>query len=351
MKRFSQTRHKILAIVLLLFILSLVIPTPYYLYQPGSVEELASKVEVEGGKKDAEGNLYLTTVLSLKASNIYYLLYGMVAPYTDIRKVKDVRGEMTDKEYNRLLQHMMNSSKQTAYVAGLRAAGEDVEVVPNGILVRNIQKGTDAKEKLQIGDIIREIDDTPYTDANDMITYLGQKQEGDKVKITFERDGIVKTEEVELVPLQNATNKVGLGIVVETLFNVEASREVKINSGRIGGPSAGLMFALEIYNQATSGDITKGYEIAGTGTIDFDGNVGQIGSIQEKIVAVEKAGIDIFFCPADIHEYDRNTKDVMEVVEKEGFKVKVVPVKTLQDAIDYLESLPPKQVEGEQDAA
>src|SRR5690606_8186250 len=118
-----------------LLIISLFIPTPYYIFQPGSVEELESKVTVEGGEKSAAGNLYLTTVFSLKASNIYYLAYGYFAPHSDIRKVDEVRGEMTDEEYSKLLDHMMTLSQQYALVAGLRAAGDQVDVQTNGIFV------------------------------------------------------------------------------------------------------------------------------------------------------------------------------------------------------------------------
>lgn len=117
---------------------------------------------------------------------------------------------------------------------------------------------------------------------------------------------------------------------------------MKINAADIGGPSAGLMFSLEVYNQSVQGDLTKGYEIAGTGTIDMDGNVGQIGGIREKITAVNKAGMDIFFCPADINATDTNEKDVLDEAKKHGYTVKIVPVKTLQEAINYLEKLPPK---------
>lgn len=339
----TSTKRKVLTVIIILFLVSLFIPTPYYLYRPGSVEELGSKVTVEGGEKDTSGNLYLTTVLSLRASNIYYLAYGMFAPHTDLRKVKEVRGDLSNEEYNRLLVHMMDTSQNHAFAAGLRASGEDVKVKPNGVFVRDIRKETDAKKKLEVGDVIHQVDDQPVNQASEFLEYLSHKKAGDQVEITFDRDGTVKKESIELVSLQNSMNKAGVGIVTENQFNIDTSRTVNINAGDIGGPSAGLMFSLEIYNQATPGDLTKGYEIAGTGTIDLDGNVGQIGGIQEKIVAVDRAGIDIFFCPADIQEYDTNEKDVKEVAEKEGFKVKIVPVKTLQEAIDYLEALPPKQ--------
>lgn len=339
---FSKLKKGILTGIFIIFVISLFIPTPYYIYRPGSVEELGTKVTVEGGEKDAAGNLYLTTVLSLRASNIYYLAYGMLAPHSDLRKVEEVRGDMSDEEYSRILKHMMDSSQNYALTAGLRAAGEKVEVKPNGIFVRSIVESSDAKEKLEIGDIITQVDDQPVNQAEDFLAYLSGKNVGDTVVLTFNRDSIVKTESIELTALQNSVNHVGVGIVPEDQFNIVTDRKVIIEAADIGGPSAGLMFSLEVYNQLTRSDLTKGYEIAGTGTIDMDGNVGQIGGIREKITAVHQADIDIFFCPADIMEGDTNEKEVMDEAKKEGYEVKIVPVKTLQEAIDYLEKLPPK---------
>src|SRR4051812_30618018 len=107
MKQYAQmTRKKrILIVICLIFAVTLFIPTPYYLFQPGSVEELSSKVTVEEGKKEEQGHLYLTTIFSLKASNIYYLAYGFLAPHTDIQRSHAVKGDMSEKEYNRWLAY------------------------------------------------------------------------------------------------------------------------------------------------------------------------------------------------------------------------------------------------------
>src|SRR5690606_88349 len=149
-------------------------------------------------------------------------------------------------------------------------------------------------------DLIHQVDQAPIQNSQDCIDYLASKKAGDRVDLQFERDGTMKKETDQLVALNKSMNKAGVGVITENQFNIETSRSIRINAGDIGGPSAGLMFSLEIYDQATPGDLTKGYEVGGTGTIDLEGNVGQIGGIREKITAVEKAGMDIFFCPADV---------------------------------------------------
>lgn len=104
------------------------------------------------------------------------------------------------------------------------------------------------------------------------------------------------------------------------------------------------MFSLEVYNQIVKEDLTRGYKIAGTGTMDAEGNVGQIGGIKHKIVAAHKEDVDIFFYPRDITEYDTNEKEIKEQVKEEGYTdIKIVPVSTLKEAIEYLEKLPEKK--------
>ncbi|MFK4998851.1 hypothetical protein ACI2OX_20805 [Bacillus sp. N9] len=131
---------------------------------------------VEDGEKTATGHLYLTTVLSLRASNIYYLAYGLVAPHTDLRKVKDVRGDLTDEEYSKMLEHMMISSQQSALAAGLQAAGEDVKIIPAGIFVRGVHESSDAKGKMKVGDIIWQVDERAVENSEDFIHYLAKKR-------------------------------------------------------------------------------------------------------------------------------------------------------------------------------
>ncbi len=338
----NYRNNKIFIGVCVLFIISLFIPTPYYLFQPGSVEELSSKVTVEDGTKSVYGNLYLTTVLSTRANNIYYLAYSLIAPHTTLKRSETVRGNMSDAEYKRWLTHLMTKSQQQAMIAGLRAAGENVTVTHKGIVVRNISEQSNAKGIIEIGDQIVKVDHIQVAQLTDLQTYLQQKKSGDIVSIEFTRDGKRKMEKVELIPMDHEKLDAGIGIAFEEAVDVDSLKEVSIRAGEIGGPSAGLMFSLEIYNQLNDGKITKGYEIAGTGTIDEDGIVGQIGGIREKIAAVEQAGVDIFFCPKDVKENDTNEKEVKEEIDKHGYSVEVVPVSSLQEAIDYLEKLPEK---------
>lgn len=335
-------KKRILLVLCVLFAISLFVPTPYYLFQPGSVEELSTKVSVEDGDKTEKGQLYLTTVLSVKASNIYYLAYGLLAPHTAIERSHAVKGDMSEKEYNNWLVYLMKSSQDHAVAAGLKAAGERVDIRPRGLIVRGISPESKAKEVINIGDVIKEADGKTIAKMDDLFSQLKGKKAGDRVKVSFIRDGKKIEKEIELISLKDGHVKAGIGVILEENLEIETPRKVDIQAGDIGGPSAGLMFSLEVFRQVKKEDITKGYDIAGTGTIDIDGNVGQIGGIAEKIAAVDKAGIDIFFCPKDLVPGDSNEKEVKAEAEKYGYTVKIVPVQTLEEAVDYLDKLPPK---------
>jgi Lon-like protease len=342
MKRRSKHIKSFFFIILFLIIVAF-IPTPYYLYQPGTTDDLSSMVQVENGYKEEKGNFYLTTVLSVEASNIYYLLYGLLAPHTEIKKTSDVQQDLTDQEYDALLSFMMRDSKQNAIVSSFSEAGEDLDVHYNGIFVYGISEMSKANGILKVGDIITEVDGTKVTDRTEFIKYIERnKQAGDTVSLTIGRDGKTLEQTIEIITLDEETNRIGLGISPEEEFTVDIARKVDLNSEDIGGPSAGLMFSLEIYKQLLGKDLTKGYEIAGTGSIDHEGNIGQIGGIRHKVTSVSKQGIDIFFVPKDLTEIDTNEKDALDEVKKNGYDLEIVPVATLDEAIKYLEKLQEK---------
>ncbi|MEH7275544.1 S16 family serine protease, partial [Neobacillus vireti] len=115
-----------------------------------------------------------------------------------------------------------------------------------------------------------------------------------------------------------------------------------VKTDEIGGPSAGLMFTLEIYDQLMDEDFTKGYKIAGTGTIDSEGTVGPIGGIDQKIVAADKAGAEIFFAPNEKGSKDSNYNLAVKTAREIKSKIKIVPVDGIDDAINYLKKLPEK---------
>ncbi len=326
-------------------------PLDSYISRPGGAYELSPFVEVAGGDEDDEGTFSLLTIALAKATPLTYA-YAKVADNHKIYKASQVRREDEDEEeYNVRQLKLMSDSQFNAITVAFDRANKPFTVTNHGIFVFNVVDGSGADGILQAGDKILEMDNLPELSGEAIGEHLTDKQEGDVITLKIERDDKVLTKEVtiQMIPERGT---VGIGIEYAENKIVETTPPVKINSEEIGGPSAGLMFTLEILNQLLPEDITKGYKIAGTGEMLEDGTVGRIGGIDLKVVAADKEGNDIMFAPDDDIDPEvlkknpdvlSNYEEALKTAEKTGTTMKIVPVKTIDDALDYLESLPPKK--------
>jgi Lon-like protease len=335
----------------LLLAASAVVPLPYYVEYPGSADSLQPMVTVEGGHKTESGTFMLTSVSQLKTKNLFYLLYGLTQRYSNVLKDEQLEPGMDDQDYRYAQAYMMDSAKKNAIAAAMSYLGKDVKVQYSGVKVLSILPNTDASKVLQVGDIIHTIGYQPVQTGEQLIDILKKKKPGDSINIQFERKGEILDRSVRLMDMSKinpkgitSLNKAGLGITYGTNLVVESPYNIQVKTEQnLGGPSAGFMFAVEMVNQLSERDLTKGYRIAGTGTIDPSGQIGQIGGVKYKIVAANRANADIFFVPKDINKSDSNEKDAIAQAKSIGTKMQVVPVRTLADAIAYLKQLPPKQ--------
>src|SRR5699024_7358668 len=158
---------------------------------------------------------------------------------------------------------------------------KEVNLKNNGVYVVHVVDGVSAEDIVKPGDRITEVEGREIEESSEFVDDVKKTDEGEVRKLNRERDGDTVDEEGEVSLFPDDREEVGSGIQLVTNEEIEVDPPVNIKSGDIGGPSAGLMFSLEIYNQLTEKDITKGYNIAGTGAIDSDGNVERIGSIDK----------------------------------------------------------------------
>ncbi|WP_173916576.1 SepM family pheromone-processing serine protease [Halobacillus sp. Marseille-Q1614] len=314
---------------------------PYYIYKPGTADALDPFVEIDGSY-ESDGDMHLVTVRGGQATPLQWLL-AQVRPYHEILPLEEVRPQgISEEDYFHAQLQLMESSQEAAKVVAYEAAGRDITVDYNGVFVVNVLDGMPAEEQLQSGDEILKANDQAVEESSDLVNYVESLNEGDEVNLTIKRDDETLTKTIKVSPFPDQPDKVGVGISLVTDRAVEVNPEAKIKSGDIGGPSAGLMFSLEMFDQLTEQDYSKGYEIAGTGEIDYEGNVGRIGGINKKVVAADKDGCDIFFAPNENGTENSNYEVAKKAAEDIGTEMKVVPVDTFQDAVDYLEKLPEK---------
>jgi Lon-like protease len=337
--RMSRKRYTfIFVIVAMIFLASSFYYLPYYVSKPGMAKELEQIIEVDGGYDD-EGSFMLTTVRMGRA-NIYSYILAKLSKYQEIFPAEMVKYEHeTDEEYEIRQLRAMDTSKLSAIEVAYKKAGMPVEYRYKGVYVLSVVPGMPAEKKLKPGDRIIKIDDFSFKSSDEFRQYVSKKKEGDEIQVSYSRDGKIDRAILQVKPFPDHHDQLGIGVVLEDDKEIIVKPDVNVKTEEIGGPSAGLMFSLEIYHQLTKKDLTHGYDIAGTGTISPDGTVGRIGGIEQKIIAADKAGADIFLAPNEKGANGSNYKEAVKTAKDIGTNMKIVPVDTFDEAISYLENL------------
>ena len=324
----------VLAAAMLAFLPVMLLPTNLGMEAPGPTASVASMVHVPPEHlHESKGQLILTTVIPQAPIVIGEWLYAKTDPAIQITAAKNIVPEHTSpQEVARQGVSDLLQSEQTASVVGLQLAGFKASVVNVGATIAAISPASHANGVLLPGDEITSVDGTPVNAPDDISTVLASHAGSATVTLGVRRDGEDKTFDVPLYK-DSATGRMLIGIsVAPTSQKVDMPFPVSITPEKVaGGPSAGLMFTLAVYDALTNGDLTGGHKIAGTGTIDLDGNVGAIGGVQQKVAAAEQAGAQYFLVPKD------NYADARAVAGK----IKVVQVGTAKEAIAFLQSLAP----------
>src|SRR5690625_1707985 len=338
--KYSKRHLFYLIIVVLLAYFLAAFKLPYYIYKPGGADPLNPVVEVEGGY-ESEGDMHLVTVSGGQATPIQYV-WAKILSHHEVLPLEDVRPEgITEDEYMHAQLQMMENSQEASEVVAYEAANADITITFEGVFVVGVVEDMPADGVLKMGDRITRIDGNKMNEAEDLIAYVESKKAGDLITLDIERDDEQVTKDIKLKAFNGQDDKVGVGIQLVTDRSVKVDPEIHFSSGNIGGPSAGLMFSLEIYDQLTEKDLTGGYQIAGTGEIDYDGNVLRIGGIDKKVIAADRAGSDIFFAPNENGAKDSNYQVAKETAEEIKTDMKIVPVDTFDDTLEYLQKLEP----------
>lgn len=340
--KFSKKKLIIYAIIIIIAYLLSTYRLPYYIQKPGSTEPLNPIVEVAGAS-DSQGEMYLVTVSGLQATPFEYL-FAKILPHNEIRPMDEVFPEgISPDEYMEAQLKVMESSQEASLAVAYEAAGKNIQIEYVGVYVVGVVDNMPAAGKLEMGDRIIKIDDKEIKESSDLIQYAENKEAGEAIEIEFWRGEELKSTEITLEHFANDPDRVGIGISLVTDREVTVDPSVHFSSGNIGGPSAGLMFSLEIYDQLSEEDITKGYNIAGTGEIDYEGNIGRIGGIDKKVVAADKEGIDIFFAPFEEGKSNSNYEVALQTADEIGTDMEIVGVNTFTEALNHLEQLSEKE--------
>lgn len=347
MRRSNKKRQSWLLAGIILLVLGFIIPIPYYIEAPGSAVHLNELVKVNSLSDEEAGSYMLTTVSIQQATPITF--FTQYLPFHEGLTEQELLGSASKnkEEYNNLQRYYMSSSINAAIEMAFQAAGEEYQMTYNGIYVQSILEGSNFDQGLQVGDTIVALDGTTFDSSEEFMDFVRNQEIGQVVEVTYQRNGETGTTSAPLMEMPE-TNLPGLGISLVDDTSIKTDIPVSIDADRIGGPSAGFMFALQIYTQLTGDDLRNGLEIAGTGTISSDGTIGRIGGVEKKVVAASEEGATIFFAPDDEIDPDiskrypemrSNYEEALAAAEEIDTNMEIIPVQTFQDAIDYLEGL------------
>jgi len=314
------------------------ITVPYYTLSPGPVYDTSDFVTVEDGAVSDDGELFFLTV-SLKEANIFEWAAGQLDPRVDVRERERVRPiGVSPEQLRRESLAAMEQSQQDAIFVALTTLGYEVTLTGTGALVIETVPDSAADGVLLPDDVIVEMDGKVIAFRSDIIDELGNLEIGDLVDMLVERpieDSAGEFEELpvelELGPHVDDPTRPMIGILLDNNPPiVEFPVNVVIESQNIGGPSAGLMFTLQIIDQLQEDELTNGERIAGTGTISRDGTVGAIGGIKQKVYGAIDSGARAVLVPAA--NFD-------DAVLAAGDDIEIVRVETVDDALAFLATL------------
>ncbi len=318
------------AAIIFIFAAGLFIRTDYYLIKPGTAEELRPLIEVENADPNDRGKFYLVTI-SQQQANLLSLAYGYLNPDIELQRITDALPPgMDQREYQELMKQLMRESQLMAQVIALTRSGYQIEIESQGVIIKGFLEGSPAQGIFKEGDIILAVDGEEVSLTEQVITKVQNRAVGDRVTLKIQRN----KQEMELTsityPSPDNSAVPALGVYISSLgWEPVIPIKIEMKTGEISGPSAGMMFVLEILNQLTPGDLTKGHLIAGTGTIELNGKVGQIGGVRQKVIAAKKEGAEYFLVPLENYQE----------AKKAARRITLVPVSSLQEVLDFLEQL------------
>jgi len=311
-------------IIIFTIYLLLFLELPFYIKRGGGIIDISERIEIENANI-INGSYNMAYVSELKATIPIYLI-ALMNKNWDIEKKEEIiieneknaelRGEIALKEAN-----------DTAILVAYKKALKNIKINNTKLIVTYIDEN--AKTDLQIGDTILEVNDFVIKDKNNFNDIIKNLEIGSKINIKVENNDKIYNRTATIVDIDG--NK-KIGIVIYNNYDLEINPEIKFNFKKSeSGASGGLMMSLAIYDYLTKKDISKGRKIAGTGTIDIDGNIGEIDGVEYKIIGAYKNGADIFFVPAG-----SNYKDALKTMNNNNLDIELVPVKTFDDALKYL---------------
>jgi len=305
----------------------------YYAIQPGQAQSVQQYITVPADRSHPVTDpILLTDVEEARVSALSYLFYKLQGN-TDLYPLTAVTGGTAPAELDAQGALEMSQAEEYAKTSALRYLGYPVPATAAGAVVFGTFPGTPASGVLYVGDVITAVDGVATPTAEDLTTLLQRYHSGQTVVFTVRRGGTHPPGPVPItlhetkVEVDGTTVSLDVGIEPENQVDYTYPFPVEIDVTNIGGPSAGLAMTLGVIDALSAGSLTGGHTIAATGTMDDQGNVGDVGGVPQKTVAVENAGATIFLVPR---------QEYKAALSKDRPGLKIYEVSTLEQALKVL---------------
>ena len=323
MKTFFE-KNKLLKIILITYTFAIFpfgfVKSDYYFMSPGPPYQW--NIEIENVQTyEYEGNLYQLTVRRDEA-NYFVYAWARLNSQIDLYPREVILPDgVTPQELSEISIQNMITSENVAIAVALDSLDYEIESEGDGVLVVGLLDDSPVKDKLIKNDLIISINNELVRSASEFISMLRTYEIGDIVNIGLIRNEQELTIETKLIEHVEYENEPMVGFLASTpnqqfIFPFE----VDIKTGNVGGPSAGMMMALNVYNLLTEDDITNGKKIAGTGTIEIDGSIGPVGGVKQKVIAAKRANAGLILVPtANYEEASVFADDNTQIVAVDSF--------------------------------
>lgn len=306
-------------------------PSDKYIFLPDEARPLAPLVKVEGEKPDRSGGGIYYVAVDVRQASVLEETFPGLHDGSTLVPAEQIRPEGIDERTRRQgeLREMARSQEYAAAVA-LRELGYTVEVDTRGALVEAVGNGYPAEGELAPGDVMVSVDGKRVRSAAELTKRMRSKRPGDTVRIRVRRGRRSFDASLRTVENPQDSRRAFLGVVISDDADVELPIDIQIELGNVGGPSAGLAFALDLHEELGR-NIDRGRRVAATGEITLDGRIRAVGGVKQKTIGARRSGMDLFLVPGE------NAAEARRYAEG----LQVVPVESFQQALRELATLPP----------
>ena len=329
-------------------------PTPYAL-TPASADPVNDRIAFgelpDGVERFDTANDFVFVTVTAPNQSVLSWFAGRDEPAVDFLTQEDKFGARTPSQRREFNLQMMRTAEQEAQYVALTTLGFDVEITPGDVIVQDVlckvpsddggecEEWFPSDEQIDPADRILEADGVTLESVDDLSAVLADRKPGDTIDLVIERPGEgQETVTVELSAAPDDPVRTIIGFVPFDTRAIQLPFQVDIETGDIGGPSAGLAFTLAMIDELSPGSLTGDQNVAVTGTINLNGEVGAIGGLAQKVSAVHQNGVRVFLVPASQSEFD-DPVERQRLEDAGRGEVKIIPVATLDEALAALVDL------------